>query len=163
MFLQATLNFTNRTQHRKMAEQQSIYFDSTYTLRVVEEDKFKDTERLKEECDEFTKSECASCHVCETFHPSLCALGWFRERAYIDTRRNRTRCTEWTQSKCNLMEGTIFHPTCVEAVLHVDNRGPAVEAYTERASHQYLTRCFSPVSMQKWRNFKILSKGWWRV
>ena len=44
-----------------MAEQQSIYFDSTYTLRVVEEDKFKDTERLKEECDEFTKSEWASC------------------------------------------------------------------------------------------------------
>lgn len=43
-----------------MAEQQSIYFDSTYTLRVVEEDKFKDTERLKEECDEFTKSEWAS-------------------------------------------------------------------------------------------------------
>jgi len=38
--------------------QQSIYFDSTYTLRVVEEDKFKDTERLNEECMQFTTSEC---------------------------------------------------------------------------------------------------------
>ena len=40
-----------------MAEGQSIYFDSTYTLRVVEEDKFKDTERLHEECTGFTESE----------------------------------------------------------------------------------------------------------
>ena len=40
-----------------MAEGQSIYFDSTYTLRVVEEDKFKDTERLLEECTGFTESE----------------------------------------------------------------------------------------------------------
>ena len=37
--------------------QQSVYFDSTYTLRVVEEDKFKDTERLHEECTAFTQSE----------------------------------------------------------------------------------------------------------
>mmetsp|Transcript_21619 Transcript_21619/g.33823 ORF Transcript_21619/g.33823 Transcript_21619/m.33823 type:complete len:130 (+) Transcript_21619:330-719(+) len=36
-----------------MAEQPSIYFDSTYRLRVVEEDKFKDTEKLSEECDNF--------------------------------------------------------------------------------------------------------------
>ena len=46
-----------------MAEGQSIYFDSTYTLRVVEEDKFKDTERLHEECTGFTESEltCSRC------------------------------------------------------------------------------------------------------
>ena len=45
-----------------MAEGQ-IYFDSTYTLRVVEEDKFKDTERLHEECTGFTESEltCSRC------------------------------------------------------------------------------------------------------
>mmetsp|Transcript_40928 Transcript_40928/g.96222 ORF Transcript_40928/g.96222 Transcript_40928/m.96222 type:complete len:129 (-) Transcript_40928:159-545(-) len=35
-----------------MAEH-NIYFDSTYRLRVVEEDKFKDTERLSEECSNF--------------------------------------------------------------------------------------------------------------
>ena len=57
--------------------QQSIYFDSTYTLRVVEEDKFKDTERLKEECDEFTKSECAPCPTSED--KEICvAVRWAR-------------------------------------------------------------------------------------
>ena len=40
-----------------MAEQNTIYFDSTYRLRVVEEDKFKDTERLHEECGNFNDSE----------------------------------------------------------------------------------------------------------
>eukprot|EP00961_Rhodomonas_salina_P292562 3933034-Rhodomonas_salina.2 len=39
-----------------MAEH-NIYFDSTYRLRVVEEDKFKDTERLSEECSNFNTSE----------------------------------------------------------------------------------------------------------
>jgi hypothetical protein len=43
-----------------MAEQQAIYFDSTYRLRVVEEEKFKDTERLHEECGSFTSSELQS-------------------------------------------------------------------------------------------------------
>mmetsp|Transcript_18852 Transcript_18852/g.38339 ORF Transcript_18852/g.38339 Transcript_18852/m.38339 type:complete len:129 (+) Transcript_18852:289-675(+) len=37
-----------------MAEQH-IYFDSTYRLRVVEEDKFKDTERLSDECQSFNQ------------------------------------------------------------------------------------------------------------
>mmetsp|Transcript_12278 Transcript_12278/g.24267 ORF Transcript_12278/g.24267 Transcript_12278/m.24267 type:complete len:130 (+) Transcript_12278:219-608(+) len=37
-----------------MTEQATIYFDSTYRLRVVEEDKYKDTERLHEECGLFT-------------------------------------------------------------------------------------------------------------
>jgi hypothetical protein len=41
-----------------MAEAQAIYFDSTYRLRVVEEEKFKDTERLQEECGSFTSSAC---------------------------------------------------------------------------------------------------------
>mmetsp|Transcript_28639 Transcript_28639/g.66955 ORF Transcript_28639/g.66955 Transcript_28639/m.66955 type:complete len:129 (+) Transcript_28639:242-628(+) len=36
-------------------EQTTIYFDSTYRLRVVEEDKYKDTERLHEECGNFTQ------------------------------------------------------------------------------------------------------------
>ena len=36
--------------------QQLIYFDSTYTLRVVEEDKFKDTERLRDEAEKFSES-----------------------------------------------------------------------------------------------------------
>mmetsp|Transcript_34985 Transcript_34985/g.88347 ORF Transcript_34985/g.88347 Transcript_34985/m.88347 type:complete len:129 (-) Transcript_34985:50-436(-) len=36
-------------------EQNTIYFDSTYRLRVVEEDKYKDTERLHEECGSFTQ------------------------------------------------------------------------------------------------------------
>ena len=40
-----------------MADQNTIYFDSTYRLRVVEEEKFKDTERLSEECTNFTQSE----------------------------------------------------------------------------------------------------------
>lgn len=40
-----------------MADQNTIYFDSTYRLRVVEEEKFKDTERLSEECSNFTQSE----------------------------------------------------------------------------------------------------------
>jgi len=35
--------------------QQLIYFDSTYTLRVVEEDKFKDTERLRDEAEKFSE------------------------------------------------------------------------------------------------------------
>lgn len=35
----------------------TIYFDSTYRLRVVEEEKFKDTERLSEECSAFNQSE----------------------------------------------------------------------------------------------------------
>jgi len=37
-------------------EHTTIYFDSTYRLRVVEEDKYKDTERLNEECGNFTQS-----------------------------------------------------------------------------------------------------------
>lgn len=37
-----------------MAEQ-AIYFDSTYRLRVVEEEKYKDTERLHEECGNFNQ------------------------------------------------------------------------------------------------------------
>jgi hypothetical protein len=41
-----------------MAEPPSIYFDSTYRLRVLEEEKFKDTERLQEECTMFSQSKC---------------------------------------------------------------------------------------------------------
>ena len=40
----------------EMAEPPSIYFDSTYRLRVLEEEKFKDTERLQEECSLFSQS-----------------------------------------------------------------------------------------------------------
>ena len=37
--------------------QQQIYFDSNYKLRVVEEDKFRDTVKLEEECKQFTEGK----------------------------------------------------------------------------------------------------------
>jgi hypothetical protein len=83
-----------------MAEGQSIYFDSTYTLRVVEEDKFKDTERLHEECTGFTESEltCSCCALRATGRWGNrqarsclppCCLQRLERRAYVIEQRRR--------------------------------------------------------------------------
>lgn len=40
-----------------MSGEQGVFFDSTPKLRVVDEDKFKDTQALHEECTNFTKSK----------------------------------------------------------------------------------------------------------
>ena len=62
--------------------QQLIYFDSTYTLRVVEEDKFKDTERLRDEAEKFSESALVPARV------PAAALRCMRHRSRGGRRRS---------------------------------------------------------------------------
>ena len=62
--------------------QQLIYFDSTYTLRVVEEDKFKDTERLRDEAEKFSESALVPARV------PAAALRCMRRRSRGGRRRS---------------------------------------------------------------------------
>mmetsp|Transcript_30300 Transcript_30300/g.74475 ORF Transcript_30300/g.74475 Transcript_30300/m.74475 type:complete len:129 (-) Transcript_30300:139-525(-) len=99
-----------------MAEQ-AIYFDSTYRLRVVEEEKYKDTERLAEECGNFNQKmgsfqetvqrlvDGMNAHATKIEAAKLKALG---QRNRVESEREvRKRRTAEMQSLINDKKATL--------------------------------------------------------
>lgn len=56
-----------------MSGETTVFFDSTPKLRVVDEDKFKDTQALHEECTNFTKSKSRAVLLAPTARAASCS------------------------------------------------------------------------------------------